>query len=101
MVGPSKQHGLRRIGETTYVVLRGIPEGCMTALRNGPLRSGKRREDLVTMHGPRVLLGLHPVVPRVVFHLGQVERFDNRRDVHAKAAAETFLEAVPTANRIL
>src|SRR5437879_4103754 len=47
------------------------------------------------------LKSAHPVVLRVVLHLGQPKRFEQRRHVHAKAAAQPFLHPVPAADRIL
>ena len=39
--------------------------------------------------------GAHPVVPGVVGHLGQAERLQERREVHAEASPVPLAQAVP------
>jgi len=43
----------------------------------------------------------HPVVARVVRELGEAERLQQRRQVHAEAAAVALAEAVPAADRVV
>ncbi len=50
---------------------------------------------------PVELKGAHAVVFGVVLELGEAEGFKERREVHAEAPAETFLEAVPAPYGVL
>lgn len=43
----------------------------------------------------------HPIVPRVVLHLGEAERLEDWRDVVAEAAAKPLLQPVPAAHRVV
>lgn len=51
--------------------------------------------------GPRCLEGAHVVVARLVLELDEAERFEERWQVDAEAAAEALLRAVPTAHRVV
>ena len=46
-------------------------------------------------------LRAHAVVARVVLDLGQAERFEQRRHVHAEAAAVALAQPVPAADRVV
>lgn len=43
----------------------------------------------------------HTVVARIVLHLSQAQRFQERRQIHAKAASQTLLYAIPATDRIV
>src|SRR2546430_12332185 len=47
------------------------------------------------------LLRAHPVVLRLRRDLGEAERFEQRRHVHAEAAAQPLLQPIPAFDRIL
>ncbi len=49
----------------------------------------------------RCQVAAHPIVRRVVFHLGQPKRLEHRRDVASEPTAQPLLDAVPTLHRVL
>src|SRR5438105_6186799 len=50
---------------------------------------------------PPLLHRPHAVVLRVVSELGKAERLQKRRHIHAEAAPESLLQAVPALDRVL
>src|SRR5216684_790424 len=48
-----------------------------------------------------LLEGSHPVVLGVVLEFGQVQGFEDGRDVHPESTPQAFLQPVPTTDRIL
>ena len=72
-------------------------------LRVAEIRRRHRRDHRARAERPEPLRSerAHPVVARVVLDLGQPERLQQRRHVHAEAAAQALLEAVPAADRVV
>src|SRR5687767_1146110 len=72
----------------------------MKNMGRSPLRSAGRSSSR-HVRARRSSDRTHAVVLRVVLDLGEAEGLEDRGDVHAEAAAEAFLEAVPAADRVL